>query len=421
MTERLAGSGVRQFMIGLFRAAVAAADPATVVPGNLPAPPAGRTVLAGAGKASASMARAFESEWKGALSGIVLAPHEHGLPCEKIEVLEAGHPYPDSAGMAGAQRILETAERLGSDDLLVALISGGGSSLLALPAPGLSLDDKQRVGKALVLSGASISEINAVRKHLSRIKGGRLAAAAFPARTCTLAISDVPGDDPATIASGPTVPDPTTFETAEEVLKRYRIALPDAVCNHLTQALDETPKPGDARLERADFVLLASARNALRAASRIVEDSGLQPILIGEAVEGEARVVAENMAGKVREARTQGGRQVLLSGGELTVTVRGDGRGGPNAEFALALALALEGMADVHAIAGDTDGIDGSGDHAGVVIGPDTLDRARGRGLHAREALQANDAYGFFAALGDLVSTGPTRTNVNDFRAIIVN
>lgn len=411
---------MRRFLESMFRAAVAAGDPAPLVAGALPVAPGGKTVVIGAGKAAASMASAVEAVWQGPLGGVAITRHGHGLPCEQIEVVEAGHPYPDEEGMSAARRALDSAVALGADDLLLALISGGGSALLALPATGLTLDDKRQASQELLKAGASIDEINTVRKHLSQIKGGRLATAAWPARTVTLAISDVPGDDPATIASGPTIPDSTTLADARAVLARYGVALSAAAHRHLDDPNGETPKIGDPRLARSTWRVLAGAGDALAAAERIAEQSGYSVRIAGVAVEGESRRMAAEFAASLRNPDVGARRQVILSGGELTVRVRGEGRGGPNTEFALALAVALDGMAGVHAIACDTDGFDGSGDNAGAVIGPDTLARAAAAGLDPVAALHANDSYGFFRALGDLVVTGPTRTNLNDFRAIVI-
>jgi len=409
----------------LFSAALAAADPARVVAGHLPDPPTGRTVVVGAGKAGAAMARAVEDGWRGGdaaqLSGLVVTRYGHGVPCRRIEVVEAAHPVPDAAGAEAARRILRSVGGLTADDLLLCLISGGGSALLAMPAAGLSLADKQAVNRALLKSGATISEMNCVRKHLSAIKGGRLAAAAAPARVVSLLISDVPGDDPGTIASGPTVADATTFADARHLLARHGIDPPAAVRAHLEAAADETPKPGDPRLARAEAHIIARPQESLEAAATAARAAGITPVILGDAIEGEAREVARAMAQTaLQTARDKTSPCVLLSGGETTVTVRGQGRGGRNAEFLLALAIALDGAPGIHAIACDTDGIDGSEDNAGALIGPDTLARAAAFGLDPQARLDDNDGYGVFSALGDLVMTGPTRTNVNDFRAILV-
>jgi glycerate 2-kinase len=417
------------FLRRLLDAAIGAADPATALPPWLPGPPKGRTVVVGAGKASAAMAKAVEDHWPGQLSGLVITRYGHGVSCRDIEVVEAGHPVPDTAGTEAAARILAMVRGLGADDLVLFLASGGGSALMALPAPGITLADKRAVTHALLASGATIGEINCVRKHLSRIKGGRLAAAAAPATIKTLAISDVPGDDPAVIASGPTVPDPTSFAEARAILAKYAITAPPAVAAHLADAADETPKPGDPRLARSDVVLIATPQRALAAAAAEARRAGVTPLVLGDAIEGEARDVALVHAGIARQAA--GGKLilgdkpiapplVLLSGGETTVTLRGKGRGGRNAEFLLALAVALDGHPAIHALACDTDGIDGTEDNAGALYGPDTSARATARGIDLRAKLADNDGYGAFQALGDLVVTGPTRTNVNDFRAILV-
>ncbi|HMM55320.1 MAG TPA: glycerate kinase [Candidatus Desulfobacillus sp.] len=412
-----------KFLRRLFETAVGAAAAADCLPRRLPRP-AGRTLVVGAGKAAAAMASALEERWPGELSGLVVTRYGHGLPCRRIEVIEAAHPVPDAAGRAAAGRILSEVERLGEDDLALVLISGGGSALLALPLPGITLEDKQTVNRALLKSGADIAEMNCVRKHLSAVKGGRLAAAAWPARVLALIISDVPGDDPAVVASGPTVADPTRCADALAILDKYRIEAPPAVRRLLESGEGETPKPGDPRLARSEARVVATAHGALRAAARAARAAGARPLILGDAIEGEAREVAKALAGMARSCARHGAPArppcVLLSGGETTVTVRGGGRGGRNAEFLLALALALDGAPGIHAIACDTDGIDGTEDNAGALLGDDTLARARAIGLDAAARLADNDGYGFFASLGDLVVTGPTRTNVNDFRAILI-
>ena len=415
----------RRLLRRMFNAAVAAADPDKILPRFLPEPPRGRTIVVGAGKASAAMARAFETNWKGDLSGIVVTRYGHAVPCDKIEIIEASHPVPDARSEHAAQRMLQLVTGLSSDDLVVALVSGGGSSLLVAPATGLTLSDKQAVNRALLSSGASIDEMNCVRKHLSAIKGGRLAAAAHPARVVTLLISDVPGDDPAVIASGPTVADPTSFADARTILARYGIREPKAVIAHLEAALDETPKVGDKRLVRAETRIIATPQASLMAAAEVALSANVAPVILGDAIEGESREVARVMAGIARQvARYQQpipAPCVLLSGGETTVTVRGKGRGGRNVEFLLALAVALGGrLGRVWALAGDTDGIDGAGEVAGAIVTPDTLQRAANLGLKAAELLAENDGHTFFEALGDQIITGPTLTNVNDFRAILI-
>ena len=414
----------RLFLTGLFQAAVAAADPAACVPRHLPSAPSGRTLVVGAGKAAASMARAVEDHWPGELSGLVVTRYGHGVPCRRIEVVEAAHPVPDEAGQIAAARMFAVVRELTSDDLVLALVSGGGSALLALPADGITLAEKQQMNRALLKSGASISEMNCVRKHLSAIKGGRLAAAAYPARLLTLVISDVPGDDPAVVASGPTVADATTCADALAILQHYRIAVPPPVDDLLRSGLGETPKPGDVCFAHCETRVIATAQGSLAAAAEAARAAGVTPLILGDAIEGEAREVAKVMAGMAKSCALHGVPArppcVLLSGGETTVTVKGQGRGGRNAEFLLALAVALDGAPGIHALAGDTDGIDGTEDNAGAVLTADTLARAHAAGLDARARLADNDGYGFFAALGDLVVTGPTRTNVNDFRAILI-
>ncbi len=415
----------RELLRAMFDAAVASADPAVALAPHLPPPPPGRIAVFGAGKGAAAMARAVERAWPGAeLDGTVVTRYGHGCATARIRVVEAAHPVPDRAGLEAARAMLDAARGLGEGDLALCLISGGGSALLAVPAPGIALADKRAVTGDLLRSGATISEMNCVRKHLSAIKGGRLAAAAWPARVETLAISDVPGDDPATIASGPTVADPTTFADARAVLEKYAIAPPPAVAASLAAAADETPKLGDARLARSRFAVVATPQGALEAAAAVARDAGCRPLILSDAVEGESRDVAGVHAAIARQVALRGQPAaapcVLLSGGETTVRVAGAGRGGRNAEFLLALAVALDGLAGVHAIACDTDGIDGSEDNAGALVAPDTLCRAAAAGVDARAHLARNDSYGFFAAVGDLVVTGPTLTNVNDFRAVLV-
>lgn len=414
----------RALLRQMFAAAVAAADPATIVPRNLPAAPRGRTVVIGAGKASAAMARAFEKSWKSELSGIVVTRYGHAVPCRRIEIVEASHPVPDAAGERAARRILESVRDLSSDDLVVALISGGGSALLAAPAPGLTLADKQAVNQSLLTSGASIDEMNCVRKHLSAVKGGRLAAAAYPARLVSLVISDVPGDDPAIIASGPTVVDPTSLSDARRILKKYGISEPKTALAHLESAMHETPKPGDPQLANSETWVIATPQASLLAAAEVAIRNDALPVILGDAIEGEAREVARVMAGVahqvVRYRQPVPAPCVLLSGGETTVTLRGKGRGGRNVEYQLALALALRALSNTWAIAADTDGVDGAEEIAGAIITPSTLDRAAALGLNASERLADNDGHSFFRALRDQVVTGPTLTNVNDFRAILI-
>lgn len=414
----------RTFLLDLFRQAVDAVSPARCLPPHLPAPPKGRTIVIGAGKGAAAMAQAVEAHWQGPLSGLVVTRYGHGAPCRHIEVVEAGHPVPDEAGWQAAQRMLDKVGGLTEDDLVLCLVSGGGSSLLSLPAPGITLAQKQTINKALLRSGATIFEMNCVRKHLSAIKGGRLALACGPARVHTVLISDIPGDDPTVIASGPTLPDATTCADALAVLKKYDIVVPPSVRDYLACGAGETPKPGDARLGGATHAVIATAQKALEAAAAHAAQHGIDAHILSDCIEGEARDIALMHAGIVRQivARNQPFRKpcLLLSGGETTVTVRGDGRGGRNAEFLLALAVALDGLPGVHAVACDTDGIDGTEDNAGCVLSPDTLTRAGVAGMDAKAYLQNNDGYTFFSRLNDLVVTQPTRTNVNDFRAILV-
>lgn len=410
-------------LAGMFRSAVDAVRPDRRLGGHLPAAPDGDLVVVGAGKAAAAMARVAVGRYGAAARGVVVTRHGHGLDKARIggvDVVEAGHPIPDRAGVAAATRILDMVRNRGPRDLILCLLSGGGSALLSLPAPGLSLDDKRTVTRDLVACGATIDEINCVRKHLSAVKGGRLAAAAHPAPVVTLAISDVAGDEPSVIASGPTVADPTTFADARRVLEKFGIDPPPAVARHLRRAAGETPKPGAPVLEGARFRVVATGADALAAAAHVAREAGLEPVSLGDSVEGEAREVARAHAALARAHRARGKAVVLLSGGETTVAVRGAGDGGPNMEYALALAVALAGAEGISAIACDTDGIDGNGDSAGAMVFPDTLSRARALGLDAEKHLGDNDSRGFFAPLGDLVKPGPTLTNVNDFRAIVV-
>lgn len=408
----------------LFEAALAATDPVRCVPLHLPVDDGGRLVVVGAGKASAAMAQAVERHWSGPLDGLVVTRYGHGVPCERIEIVEAAHPVPDAAGELAARRILQRVQGLSETDRVLALMSGGGSALLAAPAEGVTLAEKRVITAALLKCGAAISEINCVRKHLSAIKGGRLVRAAWPARVLTLAISDVPGDDPAVIASGATVADPSTSCEALCLLDFYGIAIGVDLRKRLESGLLETPKPGDPRLARSEFRLVASPRQMLEAAAVAARRLGITPLILGDAVEGEAREVGKAMAGIARSCGRHGFPAekpcVLLSGGETTVTLKGSGRGGRNTEFLLGLALALDGAPAIHALAADTDGIDGSEDNAGAFVGPDSLKRAREKRIDPRAHLVANDAWGCFSALDDLLVTGPTRTNVNDFRAILV-
>lgn len=421
----------RRFLRALFDVAIAAADPMRIIPPALPERPAGRVIIIGAGKASARMAEAVENEW-GPCSGLVITRYGHGRACQGIEIVEAAHPIPDEAGVAATRRMLEMLAGLDESDFVLALISGGGSALLSLPAPGITLAEKQALIHALLKSGAPIGEINAVRKQLSAVKGGRLAAAAWPARMLALLISDVPGDDPADIASGPTVGNRGTPAEALEILHRRGIVAPPAITTLLTTLVsEEWPQitPDDPRLARTETRIIAGPAQSLDAAANLARSGGVRPVILGDAIEGEAQQIAAIHAREAlaRSAAGPAAPLVLLSGGELTVTHHGDGHhgngsgsGGPNAEYALAAALALEAAACIHLIAGDTDGVDGAAEIAGAIVTPDTLARADAAGVDARAALTRHDSHGFFRALGDNVVTGPTLTNVNDFRAILI-
>ncbi len=417
-------SGVRALLRRMFDAAIGAAQPALCVPRHLPPPPRGRLLVIGAGKASAAMARAVEDNWPGELSGLVVARYGYDVPCRHIEIVEAAHPVPDAAGLAAAERILQLVQGLAPQDPVLCLISGGASALLVLPLPGLTLDDKQAVNRALLKSGATIREMNCVRRHLSAIKGGRLGAACHPAKLVTLLISDVPGDDPVDIGSGPTVADPTTCADALAILRRHAISVPPNVLQLLESGRGESTKPGDVRLAGAETRIIAAPQMALEAAAAVAREAGIAPMILGDSIEGEARDVGKVMAGIARQVVTHGQPCappcVLLSGGETTVTVRGSGRGGRNVEFLLALGVALDGQDGVYAIAGDTDGVDGTEEVAGAILTPDTLARAQALKLNPRASLANNDGHGFFESLGDAVVTGPTLTNVNDFRAILI-
>jgi hydroxypyruvate reductase len=415
----------RQFLLDLYAGAVAAVSAQKCLPAYLPQPsPNGRTLVIGAGKGAAAMAQVVEQRWRGELAGLVVTRYGHGADCKRIEVVEAAHPVPDEAGQHAAGRMMQMVQGLTENDLVLCLISGGGSSLLALPAAGITLEQKQAINKALLKSGAAISEINCVRKHLSAIKGGRLALACAPARVVTLLISDVPGDDPHIIASGPTLPDATTCADALAILRKYGIEVPDNVRQHLESGAGETPKPGDARFARNTAQVVATAQDALEAAAAIARAAGITPYILSDDIEGEARDIGlmhAAIAGQVaRRGQPFSKPCVLISGGETTVTVRGSGRGGRNAEFLLSMAAALDGYPGIYAIACDTDGIDGSEDNAGALYAPDSIARAAQQNLRASAMLENNDGYGFFSALGDLVISGPTRTNVNDFRAILI-
>jgi glycerate 2-kinase len=414
----------RRLLLDMFQAAVNAAAPALCVPAHLPPRPEGRTIVVGAGKAAASMAAAVEAHWNGPIEGLVVTRYGHGVPCKHIEVVEASHPVPDEAGSKAARRILDKISGLTADDLVLVLISGGGSALLALPADNITLADKQAINRALLKCGAHIAEMNTVRKHLSAIKGGRLAVAAAPARVVTLAISDVPGDDLSIIASGPTVPDVSTRADALAVLTKHGIEIPTTVAVHLNDDVSETPKPGDPRFANVTNSLVATPQKSLEAAARVARVAGLSSVILGNAIEGEARDVGIVHAGIARQCGDWGQPLeipcVLISGGETTVTVRGNGRGGRNAEFLLSLGIATDGRNGIWALAADTDGIDGSEDNAGAILTPDTLQRAKRVDIDVKTRLADNDAYSVFAALNDLIMTGPTLTNVNDFRTVLI-
>ncbi|HVZ54076.1 MAG TPA: glycerate kinase [Pseudolabrys sp.] len=423
---------LRAFLADLFRIAVAAAHPASFLAPLLPQPPKGKIILLAAGKAAGAMAEAAEAFYLNRLGleperlcGLAVARHGYGRPLQALTMIEAGHPVPDAAGLAAAERALELADRGGPNDLVLVLMSGGASANWIAPAPGISFEDKQSVTRALLRSGAHIGEMNTVRKHLSRIKGGRLARHAYPARLVTIAISDVPGDDPAVIGSGPTVPDPTTLADARAIVAKYGLAVPASVARALEDPTNESPKPGDPVFAGNTFTLAVRPADALHAAEAAVRAAGYECVSLGDRVEGEAREVAAAHAALARDLRAQGRRAVILSGGELTVTIRGHGRGGPNQEYALALAIALAGMPAVAGLSGDTDGTDGgaglASDPAGAVVDGHTAARAEALGLDPAAFLADNNSTGFFAALGDLLQPGPTFTNVNDFRAIVVD
>lgn len=420
----------RELLGESFTAALAAADPLRIVPGHLPAPPKGRTLVVGAGKAAASMALAVEQHWPAAapLEGLVITRYQHGLLTNRITVIEAGHPVPDAAGEQAAAEILKKVKTLTAQDLLLVLVSGGGSSLLSLPAEGITMADLKQVTKQLLMSGAPIQAMNTVRKHLSLIQGGRLAAASR-APVLALVVSDVTGDDPTHIASGPCAPDPTTYQDAIDILERYGVQAPAAIAMHLARGargeIAETPKPGDRVFTKTENRVISTAQKSLQAAADYFRGQGITPAMLGDSVTGEAREVAKVYGALARQIRQHGlpwqAPVALISGGECTVTVRGQGRGGRCAEFLLSLAIDLDSVANIHALACDTDGIDGSEDNAGAVLTPDSLQRAARKKLHAATLLDQNDAYRFFDGIGDLVVTGPTRTNVNDYRVILIS
>ncbi len=419
----------KQFLIDSFHAAVAAADPSQLVASHLPAPPKGKTLVVGAGKAAASMARAVELAWPpdAPLEGIVVTRYAHGMPTERIRVVEASHPVPDTAGEIAAAEILARTSALAPDDRLIVLVSGGGSSLLSLPVPAVSMTDLRALTKDLLKSGAPITEMNIVRKHLSRIQGGQLAAAC-KAPVTTLIVSDVAGDEPSAIASGPTCADASTFGDALDILQRFGVTAPAAIAAYLQEGakgkVAETPKPGSPVFSSVNNLIIATAHQSLQAAAQFFRAHDITPVVLGDTVTGEASEVAKVYAALVREIRSHGQPfkppVALISGGECTVTVRGNGRGGRCAEFLISLAVELDGMPDVYALAADTDGIDGTEDNAGAVLLPDSQSRASVLGVDAAKNLADNDGYRYFAALDDLVVTGPTRTNVNDYRVILI-
>lgn len=420
----------RQLLIDSFHAAVAAADPLKILPAHLPQPPRGRTLVVGAGKAAASMALAVEQHWpaNAPLDGLVITRYQHGLLTNRIKIIEAGHPVPDESGEQAAREILRLAKTLGPDDLLLALVSGGGSSLLSLPVEGISMDELKATTKELLRCGAPIQAMNTVRKHLSVVQGGRLAAAT-KARVLALVVSDVTGDDPTHIASGPCSPDPTTYQDALDIFKRYDVRAPANVVKHLERGargeIAETPKPGDKIFDRVENVVIATAQQSLQAGAAFFRSKGITPVILGDSVTGEASEVAKVYAALARQIKDHGepfkAPVALISGGECTVTVKGNGRGGRCTEFLLSLAIDLEGQTGIHALAADTDGIDGSEDNAGAVLAPDSLQRAESAGLKPKALAAGNDAYGFFSPINDLIVTGATRTNVNDYRVILLS
>ncbi|MBZ9998068.1 glycerate kinase [Mesorhizobium sp. BH1-1-4] len=414
----------RTFLTSIFDAAVAAADPERTIRDHLPAKPKGRTIVIGAGKGSAQMAAAFEKVWDGPIEGLVVTRYGYGARCERIEIIEAAHPVPDAAGLEASRRLLEKVQGLTADDLVVALISGGGSALLPSPAAGLTLADEIAVNEALLASGAPIAAMNTIRKHLSTIKGGRLAAAAWPAKVVSLVVSDIPGDNPALVASGPTVPDAGSRKDALASISAYGMKLPDAVMAHIQSPAADAPDPDDQRFARNEVHLIASAGVSLEAAAAEARRQGVEAVILSDAIEGEAREVGGVHAAIAREVATRNrpfSKPVLiLSGGETTVTLRAKGKGGRNSEFLLAFAISINGLEGIHALAADTDGIDGSENNAGAFADGSTVSRMRAAGVDAKAMLAGNNAWTAFNAVGDLFVPGPTGTNVNDLRAIFV-
>jgi len=411
---------IRALLLKFFKAAVDEAQPAKCLPDFLPDRSEGKIVVIGAGKASAAMAAVADKYYVGDLSGLVVTQYGYSVECGNIDIIEAGHPLPDIAGQKAASKILEKVSGLSAEDLVLCFISGGSSALLTLPSEGITLDEKKRINELLIRSGATINEINIVRKHLSRVKGGRLARACVPARLVTLLISDVIGDDVSVIGSGPTAPDPSTCEDALAVVRKFNLILPDSAMQILNDKRDENPKPGDEIFKGNIIKTVANGAKSLEAAAKVAANLGVMPIILGDNIEGKAREIGKEMA-KLALSKNYKKPCVLLSGGELTVSVTGAGEGGPNTEFLLSLALELKGAEGIFAIACDTDGIDGSGNNAGAIIGPDTLIRANSLGINIIDNLSQNDSFNFFKVLDDLVVTGPTYTNVNDFRAIVIS
>ncbi|MER9486376.1 glycerate kinase [Mesorhizobium sp. M0563] len=414
----------KSFLISIFNAAVAAADPQRTIKNHLPARPKGRTIVIGAGKGSAQMAAAFEKVWDRPIEGLVVTRYGYGAACRRIEIIEAAHPVPDAAGLEASRRLLEKVQGLTADDLVIALISGGGSALLPSPAEGLTLADEIAVNEALLASGAPIAAMNTIRKHLSTIKGGRLAAAAYPAKVVSLVVSDIPGDNPALVASGPTVPDIGSREDALASIAAYGMKLPASVMAHIKSPAADAPRPDDPRFIRNEVHLIASAGVSLEAAAAEAKRRGIQAVILSDSIEGEAREVGGIHAAIAREVATRSrpfAKPVLiLSGGETTVTLRAKGKGGRNSEFLLAFAIGITGMAGVHALAADTDGIDGSEDNAGAFADGSTVSRMRAAGVDAKAMLAGNNAWTAFNAVDDLFVPGPTGTNINDLRAILI-
>lgn len=414
----------KTFLTSIFNAAVAAADPEKTIRNHLPAKPKGRTIVIGAGKGSAQMAAAFEKVWDGPIDGLIVTRYGYGARCERIEIIEAAHPVPDAAGLEASRRLLEKVRGLSADDLVVALISGGGSALLPSPAPGLTLADEIAVNEALLASGAPIAAMNTIRKHISTIKGGRLAGAAHPARVVSLVVSDIPGDNPALVASGPTVPDTGSRADALASIAAYGMSLPDAVMAHIQSAAADAPRSDDPRFAGNQVHLIASAGVSLEAAAAAAKRQGLEAVILSDSIEGEAREVGGVHAAIAREVATRNRPfekpMLILSGGETTVTLRAKGKGGRNSEFLLAFAIGIDGLSGIHALAADTDGIDGSEDNAGAFADGATVARMRAAGVDAKAMLAGNNAWTAFNAVGDLFVPGPTGTNVNDLRAILV-